>query len=277
MATLKNTTINDTGYFKPAAGTTAQRPVSPSTGMLRWNTSDAKLEVYNGTEWKMLEQGDNGLLLLLDAGISDSYPGTGTTWYDISGNGNNGTISNATFSTDTFVYTSTSNTTVSMTNLRPTSYITQESWVQFSENVAGVMIGAQYGTSSNNSYAIWLTSANTWAAGVNTTGGAFNYLTYTSTLSLNTYYHFAHTYDGITQRIYLNGSQVNTKSTTGNLVYDNNNTLLAIGNDWNGSGYDTGASIGVRGKLAKVAIYSKALTADEVLYNYNSTKSRFGH
>ena len=54
MATLKNTSINDTGYIRPAAGTTAQRPSSPSTGMLRWNTTDTKLEVYNGTEWKSL-------------------------------------------------------------------------------------------------------------------------------------------------------------------------------------------------------------------------------
>lgn len=51
MATLKNTTINDTGYFTPAVGTTAQRPGTPSIGMLRWNTILGYLEVYNGTTW----------------------------------------------------------------------------------------------------------------------------------------------------------------------------------------------------------------------------------
>lgn len=54
MATLKNTSISDTGYLRPASGTTAQRPGSPSAGMLRWNTSDTNLEVYDGTEWKAL-------------------------------------------------------------------------------------------------------------------------------------------------------------------------------------------------------------------------------
>lgn len=39
----------------------------------------------------------NGLFLHLDAGDVDSYPGTGNTWTDLSGNGNNGTIDNASY------------------------------------------------------------------------------------------------------------------------------------------------------------------------------------
>lgn len=55
MATLKNTNINDTGYFRPASGTDAQRPGSPSVGMIRWNTTSGKLEAYDGTEWKTIK------------------------------------------------------------------------------------------------------------------------------------------------------------------------------------------------------------------------------
>ena len=36
----------------------------------------------------------DGLVLMLDAGNDKSYPGTGTTWYDLSGNGNSGTLVN---------------------------------------------------------------------------------------------------------------------------------------------------------------------------------------
>jgi len=36
----------------------------------------------------------NGLVLCLDAANSKSYPGSGTTWTDLSGNGNNGTLVN---------------------------------------------------------------------------------------------------------------------------------------------------------------------------------------
>jgi len=36
----------------------------------------------------------NGLVLCLDASDRNSYPGTGTTWYDVSGNGYNATLTN---------------------------------------------------------------------------------------------------------------------------------------------------------------------------------------
>jgi hypothetical protein len=55
MALLKNTSINDTGFLKLPNGTTAQRPVSPSTGMIRYNTDLSLLEYWNGAEWKTCE------------------------------------------------------------------------------------------------------------------------------------------------------------------------------------------------------------------------------
>ena len=36
----------------------------------------------------------DGLVLCLDAADQNSYPGSGNTWYDLSGNGNNGTLVN---------------------------------------------------------------------------------------------------------------------------------------------------------------------------------------
>jgi hypothetical protein len=54
MANLKNTTINDTGFLTLAAGTTAQRPVSPTAGMIRYNTTWNITEYYNGSNWRDL-------------------------------------------------------------------------------------------------------------------------------------------------------------------------------------------------------------------------------
>jgi hypothetical protein len=51
MATLKNTNINDTGFLKLPVGTTAQRPASPLTGYVRYNTTTGQAEIYNGTTW----------------------------------------------------------------------------------------------------------------------------------------------------------------------------------------------------------------------------------
>jgi hypothetical protein len=55
MATLKNVTVNDSGFIQLPSGTTAQRPGSPSAGMIRYNTDNARNEVYNGTTWVTLE------------------------------------------------------------------------------------------------------------------------------------------------------------------------------------------------------------------------------
>ena len=38
------------GLYLPS-GTTAQRPASPATGMMRFNTTTGLLEVYNGSVW----------------------------------------------------------------------------------------------------------------------------------------------------------------------------------------------------------------------------------
>ena len=51
MATLKNTTINDTGFLKIPSGSTSQRPSSPQIGDFRYNTDDGAFEVYDGSTW----------------------------------------------------------------------------------------------------------------------------------------------------------------------------------------------------------------------------------
>ena len=68
MAQLRNSNINDTGSFDLPSGTTAQRPSSPEAGMIRYNTTLADTEYYDGTAWRP---------------ISDSHPeATGGTITD---------------------------------------------------------------------------------------------------------------------------------------------------------------------------------------------------
>jgi hypothetical protein len=50
MATLKNTTIDDTGFLRAPVGTTAQRP-SPVAGHIRHNSTTSMLEIYDGSSW----------------------------------------------------------------------------------------------------------------------------------------------------------------------------------------------------------------------------------
>lgn len=102
MATFTSLTINDTGSLKPATGTTAQRPGSTATGQIRFNTTLQQVELYDsgtGTFVASNRKYENLYLTdcvcFLDAGNRASYPGTGTTWYDLTGRGNNATLSDS--------------------------------------------------------------------------------------------------------------------------------------------------------------------------------------
>jgi hypothetical protein len=53
-AAVSDQANTSTGYFDLPAGTTAQRPVSPATGMIRYNTTESKYEVYTGSAWQFL-------------------------------------------------------------------------------------------------------------------------------------------------------------------------------------------------------------------------------
>jgi hypothetical protein len=55
VSTLKNTIINDTGYFGMPVGTTAERPVSPGNGYMRINSSTLYVEVYYNSVWYNLQ------------------------------------------------------------------------------------------------------------------------------------------------------------------------------------------------------------------------------
>jgi hypothetical protein len=222
-----------------------------------------------------------GLVMELDAGNPYSYAGAGAVWIDVSGNTNNATLINSpTYSVDNggllnWASASSQYATVTMTSGLRVSNITQEVWINLNSTTDQVFIGMQYGNSNNNSYALWI-ETGVLRFGVNT-GGIF-YQTSSSVPSTGVWYHLVHTYNGSIQYLYINGVLTTTynSSASGNISYDLNNTKLAIAADFNGSGYDTGPTTFVNGKMPIVKIYNIALSAAQVLQNYNATKGRFG-
>ncbi len=222
----------------------------------------------------------DGLKLYLDAQNVNSYPGTGTTWYDISGNSNHATFVNS----PVYYANPTANMTFNGTNaymtiarsssMSPTAGITQEIWFKYDSALTNIhFTGVQYGNSYGNSYGIWSETTNLIAA-VNISG-TLNYFSSSVSFIINTWYHCVHTYDGSIQKLYLNGNLLNSMSTSGSIAYDVNNTLVTIGSDFQGAGYNSGVSWFLNGKLAQVRIYDRALSSDEINQNYNSTKKRY--
>ena len=71
MATLKNLTINDTGYLKLPVGSTAERP-SATNGMLRYNSSLSKPEIYVGN-WFNTDARNEGYMYYYEGRDANLY------------------------------------------------------------------------------------------------------------------------------------------------------------------------------------------------------------
>ena len=72
-----------------------------STGEMIFNSTTDKVEYWDGTKWYGITYEviyPTSLNMFLKAGNTTSYPGTGTTWFDLTSNANNGVISGASFS-----------------------------------------------------------------------------------------------------------------------------------------------------------------------------------
>jgi hypothetical protein len=72
MASLQSLNISDTGFFKLPAGTTAQRPSVPISGMFRHNTDADRPEYYDGSTWRDLKTH----FPVSEIGQHQGYPGT---------------------------------------------------------------------------------------------------------------------------------------------------------------------------------------------------------
>lgn len=75
--TSGNLSINGTGYVDIPAGTTAQRPNSANTGMLRFNTNFNRYEGYDGSSWGSLGgasgAGGDSVFYENDINVTTSY------------------------------------------------------------------------------------------------------------------------------------------------------------------------------------------------------------
>jgi len=92
---------------------------------------------------------------------------------------------------------------------------------------------------------------------------------FTDTL-YNKWNHLCITYDGSTSKLYLNGSLRSQVNFTGGIVNQQSDQL------WLGGLPVTGANFWTRANISQALVYNRALNPEEVEYNYNVTKGRFG-
>ena len=239
------------------------------------------LQNYNAQKGKYLNTiVQQGLVLNLDAGNPYSYAGAGTVWYDVSGNSNNGTLTNGpTYNADVGgnIVFDGSNDYVAVTSaasIKNTSNLSLEGWVFISSamNYYGGIIGKGI-SDSQEEYCLLVHSVNSKVyMDVGAGGGPYTDATFS--FSLNTWYHIIGTHERIAGssaiKIYVNGSLLSSSTISPTSAVNDNTTNVSIG-----SRYDGGNSVW-NGKIATARIYTRTLSAAEVLQNYNATKGRFG-
>ena len=72
--TLSDFITSETGQANLPAGTTAQRTATPATGALRFNSTDASFEGYDGTEWGSIGGGAaDGIFYENGQAVTSSY------------------------------------------------------------------------------------------------------------------------------------------------------------------------------------------------------------
>ena len=229
----------------------------------------------------------DGLVLNLDAAKQDSYPGSGTVWRDIADGVIAGSLINGpTFNPNNFgsiVFDGVDDYVIipNSTTLNITSTITLESWINLTA-LANANHGEgifSKGLSSDGNSGVYETLL--------ISSGGVNYPFFrmrigSSTpfynpqnipINLNQIYHFVSTYNGSIMRIFINGVESGTGFLQSGTIQSNTQDLTIGVRFTNRLGSSDSF---FSGNIFSDRIYNRALSAAEVLQNYNAQKGRYG-
>lgn len=222
----------------------------------------------------------NGLILNLDAANRKSYPTTGASWTDLTTNKINCTLYNSpTFSSSNVGYLTFNGTNQYAQIPVNSSYSFSTSFTLgcwFYANSNGIDSTLEIFHKRNNaptyvSYGIsWRlptgSSNNNLFSRVGFTDGTVSDLN-SSTLSVSGWYYGVQTYNGSSHILYINGLPNVSGSVSKTIKDDGIAPTIASFN---------GSSEFFSGRVSICQLYNRALTAFEILQNYNATKGRFG-
>ena len=240
----------------------------------------------------------NGEVLILDAADTASYPGTGTTWYDISGYNNHATLRVGGIYNSNFSYSAEgggsiyfandyvsgasraegNNNSISGTNLR--GDLTCECWFKLDTVPTGAdwvrVFGKGLIPPDNNRYVPYPRTFGLWYHAsygyalyqqLRAPSGGFSCMATLNTgIVVGKWYHFVGTTRGNTHSLYVNGVLVQSLNSAER--GDSVNYGYTVG--------DAGFHEDHNGKVSIVRLYDRGLSAAEVLTSYNRDKARYG-
>jgi len=209
----------------------------------------------------------SGLVLNLDAGVSSSYPGSGTTWTDLSGNGYTHTLTSAPFTTIDGVSCFDTSTTGYITDSGTTfTFGASHTMIAWARPLADSQVGTWrtlWRTQPYDHPLLIQDATNLIGYYDNNSAGFVSYGLNLGTLGLeNKWTMFSLVASGGTTTLYINNG-----SSTGNVAY----TASGMSHD------AFGAAAGSQqfGYISVAQLYNRALSAAEIQQNFNATRSRF--
>ena len=211
----------------------------------------------------------DNLQLYLDAADPASYPGSGTTWTDLSPNAYSTTLIGApTYNSTYFTFDGTTEYVDTNQSLAAESF-SVGAW--FRSSAAGIKMILSKEVAAGNpwNYRLWLNGG--------TLIGDMSQVTTQASLSspLSTYnngswYLAMFTRDESNWYLYVNGSQVATRADPYTGSVTNAQEL------WIGRSAFSGGSYQYTGDIGQIFIYNDVLTPAEILQNYNATRDTYG-
>jgi hypothetical protein len=231
-------------------------------------------ELYNSGNGKQITATpivQSGLVLNLDASRSSSYTGTGTTWTDISGSGNNGTLTNGP------IFGTANGGVISFDGVN--DYVDLGTKSSLAPGTTDFTISFwinpnNWGSLSSTSHSpifVTLVTNGLWIG-----KNAANFVLRTAYIADDVQYSVLPTVNqwtmvtvnrvGNIAKIYYNGSVVASATVTRNYVSGNSYLANDIPSNGNFSNI----------KLSTFYYYNRGLSELEITQNFNSTKGRFG-
>jgi hypothetical protein len=213
----------------------------------------------------------DGLQFAMDPANPKSYPGSGTTMYDLSGNGYNGTINGTSTVSGGYldlgtVGNVTNYLTIPADALDGLTAWTIELWLYIHATNA---IDTFLTCGAGNDF-LWYFNTRSSIYHENTGVSSATYAT-----SLTTPFLFTATGTGGVTKVYKNGVYVGGPNNTTSITVNSEiGIVLGQEQDSNTTSFDTSQSF--RGKYGPVKFYSRVLSDAEITQNYNATKGRFG-
>lgn len=218
-----------------------------------------------------------GLVVHLDTGNVASYPGSGSTWSNLTSPTSNATLINTpTYSSSNggiLTFSDTSFQHATMTNLGNLTNWTVEAWVRTSKSLTNRVAGLVCNEFDLVNRLNFSLGNNNAPSNYNLAAGYYNGVWRTTagfTPTLNSWVQVVGTYNGSVVQQYSNATSVNSLNYVGT---PQSGGQVRIMRRWDSVENDSANFY--PGDLSIVRIYNRALTSNEVLQNYNANRNRF--